>query len=740
MSVDVEPTPAGALALLKAGQLDQAERACARLVQGTPHDPLAWALRARVLLASGCSDEAQAAVTAALRLDPNCIAAWLEQTALHKHLRQPAAAIAALKRLVELRPKQAELWLDLATLQRQQGNLAAARDVLQNALRHAPQHPEVHYQRAELAAASGDWEIAITHYRLSGATHGRHRKAAWRLGMLYRHHKRYADGLAHYQQWLENAPDDPEALEGLAHCLKFQGAPPSRYLPAYRQAAEHAHSARAWTQLAAEHQLLGDHPSARQAFDRALHCDPAWLTARWGRFQAPNDTVYADEAEMACFLDEWRAGLTYFEQLPLERADPGALAACITLSTEFYRHYLGPVPLEEQRRYGQLVERMMCTVAPAATVNARRAPGQRIRLGICSGMLRNHTMSKLFGPMLWSLDRTRFECSTFYLDDEWDTVSEIWRSHADHFMHGERPLQEWIAAIRARELDALLYLDIGMHPVIQGLCALRLAPVQAVLWGHPQTSGRSVMDYFVSARDMETEDAPSRYSERLVLLPRLGTCYQPPSLSPQVPPELSDRDPHAVHYFLAQQSVKLLPAHDGILARIAAQLPQARFHLTPSGNSRLCDKLRQRIRAAFHLQGLDFERHRGLFRFVSQAEFLGVAQTADVHLDSVGWSGGNTSLEIFWFNVPTVTLPGTNMRSRHTYAMLRLMELDELIARDAEDYVRIALELGRSTDFRLAMRQRIAERKHRLYEDREVAAALQAFLVHAVASTQPEDA
>jgi predicted O-linked N-acetylglucosamine transferase (SPINDLY family) len=105
-----------------------------------------------------------------------------------------------------------------------------------------------------------------------------------------------------------------------------------------------------------------------------------------------------------------------------------------------------------------------------------------------------------------------------------------------------------------------------------------------------------------------------------------------------------------------------------------------------------------------------------------------------VNLDSIGWSGGNTTLEILWFGTPTVTLPGRTMRTRHTAAMLQLLELPQLIARDLDHYVDIAVALGRSPDFRAEMRGLIEARKHRLYDDRAVVAALESWCIAAGAS------
>jgi predicted O-linked N-acetylglucosamine transferase (SPINDLY family) len=227
---------------------------------------------------------------------------------------------------------------------------------------------------------------------------------------------------------------------------------------------------------------------------------------------------------------------------------------------------------------------------------------------------------------------------------------------------------------------------------------------------------------------MEAPDGERFYTERLLRLPGLGTAYPPPATAPVVPPEIAARDPDAVHYFVAQQAVKLTPVHDEAYARIAAALPAARFHFVPNPHAPPREALARRLAARFAAAGLDFDRHRGLYRFVSEAEFLGIAANVDVNLDSIGWSGGNTTLEILWHHTPTVTLPGDLMRSRHTMAMLRRLELPQLIARDLDDYVRIAVELGRSPDLRAELRGLIAERKHRLYDDPEVGCAFAAFV------------
>ena len=170
-------------------------------------------------------------------------------------------------------------------------------------------------------------------------------------------------------------------------------------------------------------------------------------------------------------------------------------------------------------------------------------------------------------------------------------------------------------------------------------------------------------------------------------------------------------------HFFAQAAFKVMPAFDDVLARIAARVPNARFHLTPHPQPPVKDALRARLRKAFAARGLDYERHAGTFRFTSEKEFLGLARAARFSLDSIGWSGGNTTLEILWLDTPVLTLPGELMRSRHTMAILQALGLDELVAKDLDDYVEKAARLATDDEWVASLRQRIRERKHVLYND-----------------------
>jgi len=96
----------------------------------------------------------------------------------------------------------------------------------------------------------------------------------------------------------------------------------------------------------------------------------------------------------------------------------------------------------------------------------------------------------------------------------------------------------------------------------------------------------------------------------------------------------------------------------------------------------------------------------------------------DVILDPLHWSGGRTSLDALTAGLPLVTLPGRLMRGRQSAAMLRTIGVDELVARDEEDYVAIALRIAQDHAYREAISTRIREGLLRLVDRGEPIDAL----------------
>ena len=66
------------------------------------------------------------------------------------------------------------------------------------------------------------------------------------------------------------------------------------------------------------------------------------------------------------------------------------------------------------------------------------------------------------------------------------------------------------------------------------------------------------------------------------------------------------------------------------------------------------------------------------FNFFPQTNYqsyLQLINKADIILDSLNWSGLNTSIDALNLNKPVITLPSNLMRGRHSYGILKILKM-----------------------------------------------------------------
>ena len=77
------------------------------------------------------------------------------------------------------------------------------------------------------------------------------------------------------------------------------------------------------------------------------------------------------------------------------------------------------------------------------------------------------------------------------------------------------------------------------------------------------------------------------------------------------------------------------------------------------------------------------------------------------------------------------------MRGRHTFAILTMMDVRATITSNLDEYVAIAARLANEPAWRAAIKNAIAQNKHRLYSDRACISALENFLLRVAQGQQP---
>ena len=414
-----------------------------------------------------------------------------------------------------------------------------------------------------------------------------------------------------------------------------------------------------------------------------------------------------------------------------------ALSA-IGRSSNKYLPYQGYNDLELQMAHGSWVQRIMAASYPHwAQPDPMPPAGGKLRVGFLtafSSRFQNLSAGKLFGGWIREMDRKKFEVFAYHADNLADRSAEAVPRWNIPFRQLSGDFGEMARAVRSDRLHALVYLDFGIHPRMAQLASLRLAPVQCVAWDTPVTSGVPAIDYFLSSDPMEPRDGSRHYSEELVRLPGVGVCFPKPVIPTMIMArKRSDfglRD-DAVVYLCCQSIFKYSPEQDGVTARIARQVPNSQFVFLIT-NDVVGSDFRGRMGRAFAAMGLRAEEHCVWLPEMDVLDYWNLQRLGDVSLDTLGWSGGVSTFEAVACGLPVVTVPGELMRARHSGAILTQLGVTETIARDAAEYVDIAVRLGQDREGRRAVIDKSAAGYQRLYSDSRSVEALENFLRRAV--------
>ena len=372
----------------------------------------------------------------------------------------------------------------------------------------------------------------------------------------------------------------------------------------------------------------------------------------------------------------------------------------------------------------------------APHVHERRQPGARIKVGFISHFMRNHSIGKTTAGLVAQLSREEFEVVVINLPPvpQDETAMSI-RRHADRYVTVDQSLQAARTQIAELKLDVLFYQDIGMEPFGYYLAHSRLARVQCVSYGHPDTTGIPNIDYFISNSLYELPDGAQHYSERLFLLRDLPTLayYH----RPEVPDQARSRARFGLsaseHLYLCPQTLfKIHPQFDELLAGILRRDPQGRVVLIRGH----CEQWRVKLSERFKRVAADIAHRISFIPELPLPEFMQLLCAADIILDTIHFNGMNSSLEALAVGTPVVTLPKTLQRGRHTQAMYRTMEISDCVAADESDYVEIAVRVATDPGHRQQLQRSILERNGILYRNSAVTREFERFFTTAVRATE----
>jgi len=632
----------------------------------------------------------------AIACDPNIPETHNNRGNALKGLQKAAEASQSYERAINLRPNYAEALSNLGVLLLEEGNVDKAISLFERALQANPSFAIAYNNLGNAFTEIKNYEDAFQCFERALQINPNYLDACLNFGNSLKKCKQYDATVDCYQHALKLNPENPKIFFLLGEIYYD----------------------------------TGDSELAKTYYAKSIDLHPTDIAAHIALSIAQIPKVAICSEGLRKSREAFTQQMNVLQAMPQQKNDP-VLSATLISRHPFYLAYQDEDNKPLLSQFGEICSGLARPIQD--DLDTKQIPhkgGGKIRVGIISNFICNHPVwHAITKGWVNHLNPDQFELFLFNtngLDDD-----ETWqaKAKAGNYSNCGANVVDAAQIIIKQNLDVILYPEIGMDTVSKALACLRLAPVQAASWGHPETTGLPTIDFYLSAKLLEPENPNNLYSEEVIQLPNLGTYFESQDVE-AVNPNLHSLgiNPSLPILLCAGSPSKYNPNNDFVFVEIAKRLGQCQF-IFFNFDDNLTSTLKERLGLVFANAQLDANQFLHFIPFLQKEEFHGLMQKADLYLDTIGFSGFNTAIQAIDCGLPVVTIEGTKMRGRLASAILHHAGLQGLVCNSNKNYVDLVVELIQNLDLLKSYQDKIAQSKAILFDDLEPIRALEDFLI-----------
>ena len=537
------------------------------------------------------------------------------------------------------------------------------------------------------------------------------------------HHakREFEDAKIIYQLILDTQPDHADAMFYIGAAMHLAGDTAQGVEQMKRAAQLNPRSVAYNYNLGLVYEAIGDMPAAVACYRQVIAND------RGGQWHCTLAKQLTDAGQLDDAIEFAREALTLLaphargiahnqlaNALTLKGELPEAIAnfqIAISLEVEnamvnsnyvFALNYGGQPDLtaifQEHKKFGDkfesFVPRMYVNPLQAkARASAFTDSKRRLRIGYVSPDFNDHAVGKFIEPVLAAHDINKFELFCYYNKSRVDDATKRMQSAVANWrMTADMSDDELARMIQADAIDILV--DLSGHTGLNRLLvfARKPAPIQVTWIGYPNTTGLSTMDYRITDAFADPIGATEAlHTEKLVRMPECFSCFKPPSNAPHVS-TLPAVARGTITFGSFNNFAKITPEVMRVWIAILARVPGSRLVL-----KNWCldnDRMKTFMLEAFTRCGATTGQVELWNPNTSNVDHLNCYNSIDIGLDPFPYNGTTTTCDALWMGVPVITLAGVSHVGRVGVSQMSNLGLQELIARDTDHYVDIAIALA----------------------------------------------
>ena len=353
--------------------------------------------------------------------------------------------------------------------------------------------------------------------------------------------------------------------------------------------------------------------------------------------------------------------------------------------------------------YGKFLEEHLKVIPQNQLVEISKETGSKIRIGfLSSDIIEGHSITYFLKTVLLNYDKNRFEIFLFLNNIKEDQSTENFKSLVEKTINISN-LNNVDALNQVRGLKLDIMIDLMGYTSRQRLELFknRMAKNQISWMGYCNTTGLKNMDYIISDPNLIYPSEENFYSEEVIYLPKIWNSHCGFDFKrTENPPPFTKNKYFTFGSF--NNFDKINPSVVFTWSKILKKIKNSKLILKTSSKRLATKRLKELFKKTDVLDSIQFIGKVPEFK-----EHLNNYNNIDLALDTFPYNGVTTSFEAVWMGVPVITMAGYNFNSRCGESINKNLNMEQLIAKDEDDYIQKVLDITNNHEDYINLRKSI---------------------------------
>ena len=367
----------------------------------------------------------------------------------------------------------------------------------------------------------------------------------------------------------------------------------------------------------------------------------------------------------------------------------------------FWRCYDKSWSQQDFFEYGKFVEKNLKEYPSDQIVKLSDKKNKKISLGILSADLKTgHSITFFLKTIL--LNYNKDEIDIYLISNQKDPTAVSAEIIDLVFKTIDiSKLSDVVALNKIRKLNLDIMIDVMGYTSRNriGLFKNRIAKKQVIWMGYCNTTGLKNMDYIISDKNLIYENEKDLYAEQVLYLPEIWNthCGFDFEREENPPPMIKN---NFITFGSFNNPSKINENVIACWAKILKNIENSKLIIKCPSDKQQLIRIKKSLKDKSILESVIFHTS-----FDNKKDHLNLYKKVDIALDTFPYNGVTTSFEAIWMGVPVLTMAGYNFNSRCGESINKNLGLEQLIAKDENEYVSKAVDLSKGKEKYISLRK-----------------------------------